>query len=162
MLDYYRGAPDLNESGKGEAGKGDFERFVTGDRLFINLGKMDGLDKGRLLSLVCDRTGIKGQDIGKIELKGAYSFFEVEKAKTQTVREHLHGFDYKGRIVRIEVTDAAPQSERSGRSGRSGGRGDRHEGPGKKFGPKKSFQKSSPAPGRKKESNWFDSKMKGW
>ena len=159
LLDYYRGAPDLNESAKGESAKGDFERFVTGDRLFINVGKLDGLDKGRLLSLICDRTGIKGRDIGKIELKGAYSFFEVEKEKTQTVREHMHGFDYKGRIVRIEVTEGAPPSGRSGSHSHSSSRSEVH---GKKFSPKKSFKKGPPATGRKKESDWFDSKMKGW
>jgi len=159
LLDYYRGAPDLNESAKGESAKGDFERFVTGDRLFINLGKLDGLDKGRLLSLICDRTGIKGREIGKIELKGAYSFFEVEKEKTQTVREHMHGFDYKGRIVRIEVTEGAPPSGRSGSHSHSSSRSEVH---GKKFSPKKSFKKGPPATGRKKESDWFDSKIKGW
>jgi len=161
LLDYYRGAPDLNESGKGESAKGDFERFVTGDRLFINLGKLDGLDKGRLLSLICDRTGIKGREIGKIELKGAYSFFEVEKEKTQTVREHMHGFDYKGRIVRIEVTEGAPPSGRSGSNSHSHS-SSRSEVHGKKFSPKKSFKKGPPSSGRKKESDWFDSKIKGW
>ena len=174
LLDYYRGAPDLNESNRDDSSKGDFERFVTGDRLFINLGKMDGLDKGRILSLICDRTGIKGRDIGKIELKGAYSFFEVGKDKTQTVREHLHGFEYRGRIVRIEVTEkqegrSYERKSSEGRSfegrsngsrpggrdknfkGKSSGRSDRSE---------RSERKDSSS--RKKGDDWFDSKMKGW
>lgn len=116
LLDYYRGAPDLNKA-KGEGDGTATERFVTGDRLFINLGKMDGLDKGKLLSLICDRSGLKGKDIGKIDVKGAYSFFEVDKAATETVREHLHGFEFKGRMVRLEVT---------------GGKSERHESPAKK------------------------------
>lgn len=103
LLDYYRGAPDLNQAKSSEADSAG-ERFTTGDRLFINLGKLDGLDKGRLLSLVCDRSGVKGKDIGKIDVKGAYSFFEVEKSVSDVVRQHLHGFEYKGRIVRIELT----------------------------------------------------------
>jgi ATP-dependent RNA helicase DeaD len=78
---------------------------VTGDRLFINLGKMDGLDSGKLLGLICDRCNISKQKVGKIDLKGAYSFFEIEKDFIDTVRDHLHGFEYKGRIVRIEVTE---------------------------------------------------------
>ncbi len=65
---------------------------------------MDGLDKGRLLSLVCDRSGVKGKDIGKIDVKGAYSFFEVDQSVSEVVRQHLHGFEFKGRIVRIELT----------------------------------------------------------
>lgn len=103
LLDYYRGAPDLNKA-RSEDDGGGRERFVTGDRLFINLGKMDGLDKGRLLSLICDRSGLKGKDIGKIDVKGAYSFFEVDRNATDMVRQHLHGFEYKGRMVRLEIT----------------------------------------------------------
>ena len=77
---------------------------------------MDGLDKGRLLSLICDRTGLKGKDIGKIDLKGAYSFFEVEKSLTASAREHLHGFEYKGRMVRVEIT--GPEEDRESRKER--------------------------------------------
>ncbi|MFZ5971697.1 MAG: DEAD/DEAH box helicase [Bacteroidota bacterium] len=137
LLDYYRGAPDLNKSGKGDTDPGGFDRFVTGDRLFINLGKMDGLDKGKLLGLICDRTGLKGKDIGKIDVKGAYSFFEVDKSLTATAREHLHGFEYKGRMVRVEVTGEAD----GGHSSR-----ERHKSPSKK----------------KKADAWFESKKKKW
>ena len=114
LLDYYRGAPDLNQSKSTEVDHPS-ERFTAGDRLFINLGKMDGLDNGRLLSLVCDRSGVKGKDIGKIDVKGAYSFFEVEKSVSDVVRQHLHGFEYKGRMVRIEVTGEERPAERKER-----------------------------------------------
>lgn len=115
FLDYYRDAPDLNLAGHSE-GRETGSRYVTGDRLFINLGKMDGLDAAKLLALVCDRASISRNKVGKIDLKGAYSFFEVEKDATEAVREHLHGFDYKGRIVRIEVTeDAAASHKGSGK-----------------------------------------------
>ncbi|MBT1702379.1 DEAD/DEAH box helicase [Chryseosolibacter indicus] len=122
FLDYYRDAPDLNRSERTERSERDSAggRYVTGDRLFINLGKMDGLDASKLLSLICDRSNISRQKIGKIDLKGAYSFFEIEKAFVDTVRDHLHGFEYKGRMVRIEVTE-------SRESGRSGGGSRREE-----------------------------------
>lgn len=107
FLDYYRDAPDLNRSDKGDRHEKDSgARYVTGDRLFINLGKMDGLDAGKLLALICDRTRIPRENIGKIDLKGAYSFFEVDKACTAVVKEHLHGFEFRGRVVRIEITDS--------------------------------------------------------
>lgn len=139
LLDYYRGAPDLNKSGRmddGFASGGGFDRSAGGDRLFINLGKMDGLDKGKLLGLVCDRTGLKGKDIGKIDVKGAYSFFEVDKSLTNSAREHLHGFEYKGRMVRVEIT-----GEQGG-----GGAERSHKSPSKK----------------RKADNWFDKKKKSW
>jgi ATP-dependent RNA helicase DeaD len=136
FLDYYRDAPDLNRSDKPDRnereayGRGG---YITGDRLFINLGKMDGLDNGKLLGLICDRARISRDAIGRMDLKGAYSFFEVDKAFTSTVREHLHGFEFKGRMVRIEITDqkdsgggSRPRS-RGGERDRGGDRGGRRE-----------------------------------
>jgi ATP-dependent RNA helicase DeaD len=119
FLDYYRDSPDLNKTDKGsdrheKDGSG---RYVTGERLFINLGKMDGLDAGKLLGMVCDRSNITKDKIGKIDLKGAYSFFEVDKDFTEVVKDHLHGFEYKGRIVRIEITESRQEPSKS--SGRS-------------------------------------------
>ena len=78
---------------------------------------MDGLDAGKLLALVCDRSNVTREQIGKIDLKGAYSFFEVDKEYTNIVRDHLHGFEYKGRMVRIEVTDANNGSSSGSRKG---------------------------------------------
>jgi ATP-dependent RNA helicase DeaD len=126
FLDYYRDAPDLNRSDKGDRQEREVGgRYVTGDRLFINIGKMDGLDAGKLLGLICDRANISREKIGRIDLKGAYSFFEVDKDFTDVIKDHLHGFEYKGRIVRIEVTD----SKSGGDSGsRSEGRKSKREG----------------------------------
>lgn len=141
LLDYYRGAKDLNNSDQGDFGDRNYDRFVTGDRLFINLGKMDGLDKGRLLALICERSGLKGKDIGKIDVKGAYSFFEVAKDLTGQVQQHVHGFEYKGRMVRLEITGDRKEESRSSRSG--GGSGHRGIRPRTKesFGGKKKWRK---------------------
>lgn len=128
FLDYYRGAPDLNKSGREHDGVTQGAQVLEGDRLFINLGKMDGLDAGKLLALVCDRSEVTRDKIGRIELKGAYSFFQVDPRYTQVVRDHLHGFEFRGRVVRIEVTDSRGGASRksSGASlRRAGGRKDR-------------------------------------
>jgi ATP-dependent RNA helicase DeaD len=120
FLDYYRDAPDLNKTERADRGmdRESGSRYVTGQRLFINLGKMDGLDAGKLLGLVCDRAKLSKQKIGRIDLKGAYSFFEVDRDFVDTVRDHLHGFDYKGRMVRIEITDDKNERSSSEGSGR--------------------------------------------
>ena len=73
---------------------------------------MDGLDAGKLLAMICDRSGITRHKIGRIDLKGAYSFFEVDSDSTNVVRDHLHGFEFKGRMVRIEVTDNGSSKSR--------------------------------------------------
>ncbi|HEY9488729.1 MAG TPA: helicase C-terminal domain-containing protein, partial [Chryseosolibacter sp.] len=113
FLDYYRGAPDLNRSDKADRSeRGHSDNVVSGDRLFINLGKMDGLDAGKLLAMICERSDITREKVGRIDLKGAYSFFEVDHEIAGVVKDHLHGFEFKGRVVRIEVTDRGAKSPR--------------------------------------------------
>ncbi|MCI0751697.1 MAG: DbpA RNA binding domain-containing protein, partial [Flammeovirgaceae bacterium] len=128
LLDYYRDSPDLNRSDKMADGQRG-ERFVSGDRLFINLGKMDGLDAGKLLGMICDRCGVSREVIGRIDLKGAYSFFEVDKNHSQRIQDNLQGMEYKGRMVRVEMTE-----------GKSDGSRDRE----KKPSGKRSFSKDKP------------------
>ncbi|NBP67584.1 MAG: DEAD/DEAH box helicase [Cytophagia bacterium] len=85
-------------------------------------GKMDGLDAGKFLGMVCDRCGVKGDAIGRIDLKGAYSFIEVDKEVSKLVQDNLHGMEYKGRMVRVEVTSGAGEGGGASRGGsRSGG-----------------------------------------
>lgn len=122
FLDYYRGAPDLNKHDKSDrTERGHTDHVVGGDRLFINLGKMDGLDAGKLLAMICDRSSISREKIGRIDLKGAYSFFEVDSDYTKVVRDHLHGFEFKGRMVRIEITETGGSKPRKSASRSYGG-----------------------------------------
>ncbi|MBX2963267.1 MAG: DEAD/DEAH box helicase [Cyclobacteriaceae bacterium] len=118
FLDYYRNAPDLNVNGQ-QSDRG-AERYSTGDRYFINLGKMDGLEKGDLLEMLDDCCGVGKKHIGKIDIKGAYSFFEVEKEKSEAIISGLQGVEYEGRPVRVELTEG--RRENAGRSGRQSNR----------------------------------------
>ncbi len=106
FLEYYRDAKDLNKSEKSRSFEGEEGRdaYTTGDRIFVNVGKMDGLDKGSLLGLICDFGEISKEKIGKIDLKGAYSFFEVEKDVTSKVMSGFEGVELRGRKVRLELT----------------------------------------------------------
>ena len=133
FLDYYRNAPDLNvEGARGEAG---FERYSSGTRIFINLGKMDGIDVSRMIEIIDDYAGLSKKDIGRIDLKGAYSFFEVENEKVDEVMKGLNGITYKGRPVRVEITDKdkgeSSSSSRGGGSKSKGGRGGSRSGGGR-------------------------------
>jgi len=120
FLDYYRNAPDLNQDDRRGGDTGD--RSISGSRFFINLGKMDGFEKGNLLAFLDDTCGVDGRSVGRIELKGAYSFFEVEKEKTDAILNGLKGVEYKGRQVRVEVTEQRGPSrgESSGRDYKRG------------------------------------------
>ncbi|MBX2898147.1 MAG: DEAD/DEAH box helicase [Cyclobacteriaceae bacterium] len=105
FLEYYRDARDLNKGERKnfEMPDGD-DRYMTGDRVFINVGKMDGLEKGSLLDLLCDFGEVDKKAIGKIDLKGAYSFFEIEKKFTEQVLKNFDGVEVRGRKVRLELT----------------------------------------------------------
>src|SRR5690606_33685784 len=88
FLDYYQNAPDLNvdphEARGGTERRGKPERFGRDNyksdytRLFINLGSVDDFSRGDILGYICNNTQISGKAIGKIDLKGVYTFFEVE------------------------------------------------------------------------------------
>jgi len=105
FLEYYRDARDLNKSEKKtfEFAEED-DRYLTGDRVFINVGKMDGLEKGSLLDLIVDFGEVDKKVIGKIDIKGAYSFFEVEKGIIEQVMKNFEGVELRGRKVRLELT----------------------------------------------------------
>jgi ATP-dependent RNA helicase DeaD len=122
FLDYYRNAPDLNVEGRRTSeGGGSEERYVTGNRFFINLGKMDGLEVGSLIALLDEHANVGKKDLGKIDLKGAYSFFEVDKSRADDILKNITGIEYNGRQVRVEVTERRESSggSRSNRTGRS-------------------------------------------
>jgi ATP-dependent RNA helicase DeaD len=106
FLEYYRDARDLNKGEKIKTFEGDDEqeRYATGDRVFINVGKMDELDKGSLLALICDFGEVSREAIGKIDLKGAYSFFEIDPKFTGQVFKGFEDVEVRGRKVRLELT----------------------------------------------------------
>jgi ATP-dependent RNA helicase DeaD len=108
FLDYYRNTADLNVENDQD---GRQERYSTGTRIFINLGKMDGLDKAGMLELIDECCNLGKKEIGKIELKGAYSFFEVQPAKTDLVLTGFQQVEFRGRAVRVEVTGKKPDSD---------------------------------------------------
>lgn len=104
FLAYYRDAPDLNQGSQERQSDDRSARSSSADRIFINVGKMDGLDKGSLLGLICDFGEIDKAQIGKIDVKGAYSFFELEKKSTEKVFNGFDGVEVRGRAVRLELT----------------------------------------------------------
>ncbi|HOS49425.1 MAG TPA: DEAD/DEAH box helicase [Bacteroidia bacterium] len=128
FLEYYRKAPDLNvdanssrSSSSGEVGG---YRQSSGPRMFVSVGAKDGLDKGKLLRLLCDESGERGTIFGRIDVKGVYSFVDVQPDKLDAVMKAIHGIEYNGRTVRTELTTEKPGGDRGERSDR-GDRSDR-------------------------------------
>ena len=141
FLEYYKNAPDLNANfdetrrvAEGSTGER-FQRNANPDftRLFINLGSVDGFSRGDLLGYICNTSKISGRIVGKIDVKGVYSFFEVPNDQSEAVFAGFKGAEFQGREVRIEVSgDTAVSESRSGGSGYKkreyNGGGERREG----------------------------------
>jgi ATP-dependent RNA helicase DeaD len=133
FLDYYQNAPDLNaKEDRRERAAGDENTMSRGSfgkftRLFINLGSVDDLNRGDMLRYLCDTTGLRGNKIGRIDLKGVYSFFEVENDVVDQVTQSFKTAEYNGRSVRIEMSQDGDKRRSGG-----GGSGRRDDGPRKR------------------------------
>ncbi|UEG53919.1 DEAD/DEAH box helicase [Mucilaginibacter daejeonensis] len=110
FLEYYKNAPDLNVPEDTRASRDGGEKFPrTGNRsdftrLFINLGSVDGFSRGDILGYFCNQTGISGRTIGKIDVKGVYSFIEVANGDVDTAFNAFKSVENHGRQVRIEIS----------------------------------------------------------
>jgi len=155
FLDYYKNAPDLNVSASEERGPRS-ERFPrTGirseyTRFFINLGSVDDFSRGDMLGFICNNARVSGKAIGKIDLKGVYTFFEVENAVAEQVQSGFKSVDFNGRNVRVEHAgdrDGGSGGRRNGssRNGRerSGGSRERNSGGFRDFSGKRREERSA-------------------
>lgn len=150
FLEYYKKAPDLNakadESSRSERGMRSSSNTHT--RLFINLGSVDDFTRGDLLGYICNTANIRGDKVGRIDIKGVYSFFEVENEVVPQVQAGFKNADYSGRNVRIEISQDGDRRDRDGGGRRSGGErksyggGGGRSGGGKSFGVGKSYGNS--------------------
>ncbi|WP_372752255.1 DEAD/DEAH box helicase [Labilibaculum sp.] len=117
FMDYYKNTPDLNmkSSTQKRAQKGGDSNE---DRMFINVGIKDGIDVPRLLTLIHKQCGVRGKNIGRVDLKGVFSFFDVEKEFTNDIIKGFAGAVVGGRNIRIEVSGDRPvgRDHRKGRS----------------------------------------------
>ncbi|HNW96832.1 MAG TPA: DEAD/DEAH box helicase [Bacteroidales bacterium] len=124
FLEYYKNAPDINISDMGERRsdrKGDRSGVEAGyARLFINSGKMDGLNPAKLIGVINDVLPGEKISIGRIDLLKSYSFFEIEKPYAEQVMTALNDYSLDGRILKVEIaserrSEGQERSERSER-----------------------------------------------
>jgi ATP-dependent RNA helicase DeaD len=105
--------------------------------MFINLGSADGLDTGKMLRFICDVADIKGNSIGRMDIKGVYSFIDIDKDVIANVMTSFDGEVFKGRKVRVDLS----QGGSGGSSGAGGGSG-RSSGGAARSGGKRSYGSS--------------------
>jgi ATP-dependent RNA helicase DeaD len=136
LIDYYQVAGDIDAPqehkmrDKGSRGKGGRERSDFGKatgrssergyaRLFINLGKTDGLGPQSIIGLLNDNVPGRKITVGRIDLMKNFSFFEVKEADRNRVIQHLDGTKAFGRRIAVEQAQELPSEDRKKKIERS-------------------------------------------
>jgi len=118
FIEYYRHAADINVKSPKTAGTGTGAGAKAGAakpkrsvknrmkgkktrRFFINVGRLDKINAGAIIRLICDQSGIRSNMIGQIDLKREFSFFEVEQQAAGKVRQFLKNARLDGRAVKV-------------------------------------------------------------
>jgi ATP-dependent RNA helicase DeaD len=133
FLDYYKNADDLNKPSGKDRERGSSRTSENMTRFFINLGKTDDLKPTSVIGLIKDYSGSKDLDIGDIDIKQNFSFFETESEYKDVLIKNMNGQDFNGRKISLEIASA-----------RTDDRGDRGDRGSKSRGPKKSFRSGRP------------------
>jgi ATP-dependent RNA helicase DeaD len=108
---------------------------ANGNRIFINVGKMDGFEnKGQILGFICNQSGIDGNSVGKIDLFDSFAFLGVEDGIGERIISNMNGKNIESRDIRVEFSKDKPRGERGGGRSREGGEGRRREGGGDRGG----------------------------
>lgn len=114
-------------------------------RFFVNVGRDSGMDPGSLINFVSRGISVSGSEIGRIDIKPGFSFFEIPERYTDKVLR-LANTDFRDQTVNIEVAAGRPAGEGRGRrngnrSRRGGGRGFSGGRSGEKRGRSRSFNR---------------------
>ncbi len=128
FLSYYKHAKDINiDESQSRSERKERSSNANFSRLFINLGKKDNLTPALLLGVINEALDSGNVEIGKIDILGNFSFFEIDKESASDLITNINdGFEFDGRVVSVELSEEKKQ--RSGRrdfkkkrSGDSGG-----------------------------------------
>lgn len=122
LMDYYRHAADITipdikaerQKEKAEKARKTPEGYT---RIFINLGKIDGLYPNILIDFINNNISSR-VDIGKIDLMQNFSFFEVNDKDVRKILKAFHNCKYLGRKLIVEVAQDRPD-EGAGNSRKS-------------------------------------------
>ena len=136
FLRYYAAAPEIEEinpdskdkkkssESKGRKGdrraEGDHEPEEGFTRIFITLGKVDGFYAREIIGMVNNRCQGPKIEMGRIDLRPTFSFFEVPDEEAERVLKGLRGLTVKGRRIGVDIAEpTSTQGETSSKGGKS-------------------------------------------
>ncbi len=143
FLSFYKNAPDLNVSGSNNKDRSDRgeRKERRGDRkerrgernghaeaghtrFFINLGKEKEMQAHNLIGLINEYTRNRNIPVGKIDIMGKFSFFEVSNDFETDILSSFSDAVWNGNRVNVEVSQAPGTKSIRGGGNRGGGRRD--------------------------------------
>lgn len=71
-------------------------------RLFLSVGRRDGIAAGDLLGAITGEAGIEGKQVGRIDMKESFSRVEVHDSIAELVIRSLNGTSMRGRSIRVD------------------------------------------------------------
>jgi ATP-dependent RNA helicase DeaD len=100
---------DRNRESKFSSNKGGskFSKESQGNmtRIFINAGKNQKVSKSDILGAITGETGIRGSQIGSIDIFDKYSFVDIASIEAQNVLKVMNQRTIKGKKVNFEFAD---------------------------------------------------------
>jgi ATP-dependent RNA helicase DeaD len=102
------------------------ERTEAGmTRLFVQIGRQDGIRPGDIVGAIANEAGVPGNAIGAIDIMDRSTFVEVPEADAARVIEALSRTKLRGKRVFVEIArprrDEPFEDSRAGRDGGSSG-----------------------------------------
>jgi ATP-dependent RNA helicase DeaD len=122
FLAYYKNAADLNVYPKGLNKK--FDRNappqLNGDwqRMFINIGDMDGVTKKDFIHLLTRDFSVPSSAIGSIDIKKSYMHFDIVAAFAEGIKSDLSGLKLNGRKIRVDYADGKKDDKPKDKKGK--------------------------------------------
>lgn len=99
-----RALEDLDEENRRSRGRGGRygKRGDDSARLFINIGKNQGIRPGDILGAIAGESGMPGRMIGSIDMYDSYTFVEVPREQADIVLKAMKHAKIRGKNIRIE------------------------------------------------------------
>lgn len=127
FLEYYKNAPDLNKKAehmpekrnrndaRHKSGRSRRQVDARYSRFYINVGRKDGVVPKSFIQMINDHTKDHDINIGAIDLKDSFSFFEVGERHTSKVLSSFNNNKFKGRRLRVEVAEEIGSGRKRGK-----------------------------------------------
>lgn len=124
-LKRYKNARDIETKAPERGGSERGGKRVAGvqrgyAKFFISLGRKDGMDPGSLIKMVARGASVRGAEVGRIDIKDTFTFFEIPENYADRVLK-LNSESWNDRKISVEPASASRGGEGSGRGPRRSG-----------------------------------------